>query len=581
MISGTDRKSIVLVSDFLSALSKAIKTSVIYPPEGTIPKEFKRICWEKLESSLAELESIDMEITRENISLDSEPIYSATKHDLNLARVLHRDGIRKLRISRGINYVEFSNFFNALLIAYSKRDGFEDIVNLLWEGDFDFIEYEAVDEMTVVELDSMLKELESEESVSEINKTLAELGAFTAVDSQVEERESRQRLLSEITSPTARQILENISKFSEEENSDIVLLIEQDKQVAVEFSAIDLLFDIAVGDKNYSDFTKTCDTIDNTFSKIFESENFPLLVYMVRKLRESTEILLESNRQRAERLRESFHRCGDRIRITKLTEILNRSEHENLEEVSAYLDELDASALSQLLWMLGELSFFPARKTVCELLEVKGRQRPDIIAASIYDSRWYVVRNTAIILGEIGTESSVTPLKKAAEHDDERVRWEASQSLIRLDSTIARRALMPRLYDESDRIRRVVVQHFQRVGFRDAYPTIKEIIDAGGFKDKEPPEQKDFLDAYGAIGGSEALKDLKKMARKWTPFGGESTKILKEMAVLAIGMQDSEDAVALLSSWARKSGSDLGNWANAAFRRYEHRQKKKTRRAVS
>ncbi len=579
MITDTDRKSAVLVSDFLSALARAIKTSVMYPPEGTIPKEFKRICWEKLERAFAEIESIDLEVNRDTFVLGTETVYTAEKRDLNLARILHRDGIRKLRISKGIDYSEFRVFFNALLTAHSNREG-ADIVNLLWEGDFDFIEYDALDEITVVELDSMMRELESEESIAEINKTLAELGGVAVSEAGASESLARQRALADIASPEARHILENISKFAEEENSEIVSMIERDKQVAVEFAAVDLLFDIAIGEKEYTDFIKTCDTIDNVFNKIFECENFPLLVYTVRKLRETAESLAERNRQRAERLRESYHRCGDRIRISRLTEILNRSEHENLEEVTAYLDELDSSALSQILWMLGELIFFPARKTVCELLEIKGRQRPDIVASSIYDSRWYVVRNTAIILGEIGTESSVTPLKKASEHDDERVRWEAAQSLIRIDSASARKALMPRLTDESDRIRRVTAQYFRRIRYKDAYPALRKLVDSRQFGRKESLEQKDFLDAIAATGGSEGLRDLKKIALKWMPFSGEAGKMLKEMAVLAIALQDDEDAVKLLTSWAQKKG-DLERWATAALRRHEHRLKRNARRAVS
>lgn len=579
MITDIDKKSAVLVSDFLSALARAIKTSVMYPPEGTIPKEFKRICWEKLESTFAEIESIDLDVNRDTFALGSETVYTAEKRDLNLARILHRDGIRKLRISKGLDYSEFRGFFNALLSAHSNREG-EDIVNLLWEGDFDFIEYDAIDEITVVELDSMMKEFESEESIAEINKTLAELGGLAESGADESESLARQRALANIASPEARQILENISKFTEEENSEIVSLIERDRQVAVEFAAVDLLLDIAIGEREYTDFIKTCDTIDNVFNKIFECENFPLLVYTVRKLREAAESLAETNRQRAERLRESYHRCGDRIRISRLTEILNRSEHENLEEVTAYLDELDSSALSQILWMLGELHYFPARKTVCELLEVKGRQRPDIIASSIYDSRWYVVRNTAIILGEIGTESSVTPLRKASEHDDERVRWEAAQSLIRVDTASARKALMSCLTDESDRIRRVAAQYYRRIRYKDAYPVLKKLVDSRQFKQKETPEQKDFLDAIAATGGSDGLRDLKKIARKWMPFSGDAGKMLKEMAVLAIALQDDEDAVKLLTSWSQKKG-DLGNWATAALRRYEHRQKRNARQAVS
>jgi hypothetical protein len=288
---------------------------------------------------------------------------------------------------------------------------------------------------------------------------------------------------------------------------------------------------------------------------------------MLEKYRETSESLGKDARLRAERLRQSLNRCGDRIRVTKLTEILNRSEDEDLDGVRSYLEQLDWNALAQLLWMLGELQYFPARRMLCDLLQDKGRLRPDIISGAVYDHRWYLVRNAAHILGQIGTDKCVPGLKHATIHEDERVRWEATLSLCSINTRAANDALIPLLADESDRIRRGVAHHIGKSKVSSAQKALLSIVTDKQFKFCEPAEQREYLNALALAGDHEAFQCLKKMAGKRLLFGGETARRIRDFAFHALALREDDEVDVLLAKWSERSRRDLKALAQGALAR--------------
>lgn len=570
-LSESRRLHTAKVAEFLSAITRALKASVLYPPEGSIPQEFKRTCRERLEGALAELEMIDLQINHKGIVFEGEEVSGSANGEANLAELLHRDGIRMLRLRVGITEEEFERFFTALRAVFADRNGYQDIVNLLWEGDFDNIEYEAVDELTVAEVEFGPEDVFEIPDAVYSEAILAEKSIYdeTSVEESPEGGSLEHSSLASDAGGVflAAGIFENIQRFSHEESAEIAALIARDRDITVEFSAINTLFDIAVAERESAGFLETCDTLDSMFNRLLTAENFPLMVYMLRKFKETSASMLETSRQRSERFRNSFHRCGDRIRISRLTEILNRSESEDMDSVRSYLEELDWSAVSQLLWMLGELKYFPSRKLVCDLLKAKGRKKPEIIAGAIYDTRWYVVRNTAIVLGEIGTDKCIQPLKKASQHEDERVRWEAVSALCKIDTDASRDALAGRLSDDSERVRLLALRHLSEKAYEPAYEAIETLANCREFEMLPPPEQKELLKALASTGGDKSFEYLKKLATRRNLFRSETIKRLKEMAVNALARLEGEQVDRLLENWMNKRRGDLRIWASRALAR--------------
>lgn len=69
------------------------------------------------------------------------------------------------------------------------------------------------------------------------------------------------------------------------------------------------------------------------------------------------------------------------------------------------------------------------------------------------DARWFVARNAAALLGELGSPEAEQPLSELLHHDDERVRHAATIALMRLGTSRSMPAIEQALHDSAPQIR--------------------------------------------------------------------------------------------------------------------------------
>ncbi|MBD3218069.1 MAG: hypothetical protein GF310_07315 [candidate division Zixibacteria bacterium] len=556
----TERGTTESLSEFFNVFSKGIKTSLIYPPDNPIPREFKRSGWNKLKKHLQHFGSIEIDIDSDSFLDRGSIIHNAPSREENLPRILHRDGIRRLLFRDTLEQSEWEQFFDDILTVIRAGDDYEDLVNLFWQRDFANIDYDVVDNFSLAEIEDDYTGRQSQE---------VEYSDVIFSESRVENENALDALNDQSTNefddiPADQDsiaMFKNIQEFSSAERSHLEELMAADADLIIEFEAIDLVFDILLSEDEMTGFDESVETIDSMFDKMLENEQFPLLVYLIKRMKECHSEICKNSQTFASKFKDSLARVGDRIRIAKITNLLNSGENCDLDGIRLYLEELEWESLPSLIWMLGELNYFPARKMVIEALANKGRQRIDIIGNAIYDSRWYVIRNAALILGEIGNPKGLSYLRKAMEHFDERVRWEAVAAIEKLASLSDLEILLPHLRDDSQRIRHKIIEMFSTNCFKPAFDRISIIIKSGSFNDMEYEEQRDFLKALALTGEKDALPILKKMVKKINLFSSESVEKKKEAALHAISLIEIPEAWEFIEYTAKKKKGSLGNLA--------------------
>jgi hypothetical protein len=560
------------IEDFLNVFSKGIKTSVLYPPENAIPREFKQSCWKKLKSYLNEYGYLSLDVYPESFKERQHVIFKAPSREENLAGLLHRDGIRHLTFKADLEHVEWEGFFDDILTVFRDRDNYEDLVNLFWQRDFLSIEYDAVDDFSFAEYSGAFGSKSSPDiEYVDIVLTESQVEAANPLDAlNPEKPDSSESSLEQ--NAFYDRLFVNIQKFSSEERQYVESLLARDEELVIEFEAIDLIFDVLRSEKELGNFDESIEAIQTMFDKMLESEQFPLLVFMVKRMKAALEDIRQKSATQAEKLKDCLARSGDRIRIAKITNLLNRSANKNLDGIRLYIEELDWDSLPSLIWMLGELNYFPARKMLIQALVNKGRERIDVIGNAVYDSRWYVIRNCVLILGEIRSARAITYLKKPLEHFDERVRWEALIAIEKIDSPKGFEHLIPLLFDESDRIRDKVIELFASNSYGPAFKALSGMVSANDFVHFDIDEQKNIILAMGLSGGEEAIPLLKKIIRKRRLFGAEKFERQKEAAILALFHIGSQTAVEFLGKLAKKKRGAVARYAHLALEKLERRQ---------
>ncbi|MEP6835951.1 MAG: HEAT repeat domain-containing protein [Gemmatimonas sp.] len=136
------------------------------------------------------------------------------------------------------------------------------------------------------------------------------------------------------------------------------------------------------------------------------------------------------------------------------------SDRDTLISILARTGELGGKALVEQLMSSQDR---PARRAYFDAIVTQDSGVSQLREA-LNDSRWYVVRNAAALLGEMGMTESDSALIPLLAHLDERIRIAAARALTRLRTARGLSALQLRLTDTNGEVRRLAAASFALSG---------------------------------------------------------------------------------------------------------------------
>lgn len=171
----------------------------------------------------------------------------------------------------------------------------------------------------------------------------------------------------------------------------------------------------------------------------------------------------------------------------------------------------------------------------------------EALVQMLADPRWYVVRQAAEFLGELGTDEAERPLAELLRHDDERVRRTATRALSRIESTFTLDAVARAVVDSSSTVRLEAVMGLATRKTGRAGALLVKAID--GEDDQEV--QYAILDALGRVATPEAVQKLSKAAEAASGLFASRKNIgLRVAAVYALGEARTAGALTALHALA-------------------------------
>lgn len=207
------------------------------------------------------------------------------------------------------------------------------------------------------------------------------------------------------------------------------------------------------------------------------------------------------------------------------------------------------------------------RKTLNNILVRMGKEIVPQLLERLSDERWYVVRNTVRILGEIGESHGVEDaLRSPLVHKDPRVRKETVRalSMIRGPETIN---LMKSVLDDSDGS--VVELALVSLGLLGDEGSVQALIDLVETR-ADSGVGREAVRALGRIGSRKAVTFLIKNLEKRGWFLGKRDDDLKVMCVSALADAGTPDAVRALEAGLSSSRDAVRNACEEELRRIRH-----------
>src|SRR6266576_3472838 len=151
----------------------------------------------------------------------------------------------------------------------------------------------------------------------------------------------------------------------------------------------------------------------------------------------------------------------------------------------------------------------------------------DQLVHMLEHSQWFVVRNVAELIGELGMDDAVPALGKCLDHEDERVRKAVGLALAKIGTRGAAEPLRRALRDRSQEVR---MQVAVGIGGRKSSALAMPLVVAME-EEKDEAVVRELILALGRIGSPDAVQALIKWAQPTGRFFGRKPSELRVAAV--------------------------------------------------
>lgn len=546
-----------------TVLAKAAKSSRLYPPDHEIRQRFLEELYQSLEYALTIRTEIRLEIRKSEVRAENESIFQADGRDDVVPGLLYWDGLRQLSFQAGLDREELRGFLQAIAEADSLREaGQDDLATLLWQRNFSHIAHVAIDDL-----------LSPEESALDLSDIPVEFtgSAFGEIDMEMHHivdlatiervgEEAVRELFSEVNSveETVRFTvpLEDIESIRAElavESEPArrwadflrilgeVLILSDD---ATRAETIKLLHTQAIHRLSAGDLAVAIDAFE--LIRAFPERTSTLGSATETAIRKA--LSLEMEPHVAAEVAKRFDTGNDAL--SELSRLASLTLHQ---------------AIPTFCEILGALESATARRRLITLLIEKGRGHVELLKPYLEDPRWYLVRNVALILGEIGDEAAVDSLRGAISHRDRRVRKEVAKAVSQCAGPRARSLLVYVLHDSEPALRRWAARTI--VAEASAATALRAILESKDFEARELEEKIDFWEAYAYAGRDNSvdyLRDLLEAKKLWR---AKYPHQVRAALCQALGIAGGPVALSLLRSLRKDRSQEVRAAAESALTR--------------
>jgi HEAT repeat protein len=225
------------------------------------------------------------------------------------------------------------------------------------------------------------------------------------------------------------------------------------------------------------------------------------------------------------------------------------------------LQRAGADGVEVLLDLLVAAPTIPERQAIFAALR-EMKEGTDQLVHMLAHPQWFVVRNVAELVGELGLEDTVPTLSKLLDHADERVRKAVALALAKIGSRAVAEPLRRALRDKSPGVR---IQAALGVGGRKSSALAMPLVVA--MEEEEDQEvERELLLALGRIGSADAVQALIKVAQPAGRLFGRKPAALRMAAVEALRIAATPAAIGTLQGLADDGDKEVRLMAQEALK---------------
>ena len=232
--------------------------------------------------------------------------------------------------------------------------------------------------------------------------------------------------------------------------------------------------------------------------------------------------------------RQALDRLGESMAMRETAALIGDVDEDGWTAISAVIGTIGVASVEALRAVVAVEHDTLATTRAGDAIVGFGKRSVPRLAPLVADSRWFVQRRGARLLGRIGSADAVPLLQPMLRLNDPRLVREAVSALGLIHDPAAARAVHTVLRAATGVVRKAVIEAL--VGERDprVVPMLVQILEESEPLGRDHDVVIETIDGLGTVGTDAAVPILVKMAQRRKFFGGKKLRALKERSVDAL-----------------------------------------------
>ena len=547
------------VHELLRLFGKAARAHQMYLPNNPVYKAAHDALRAGFVPVWEQDDQLVLTFTESEVKYEGETVLEeTTRGSDSLPWLFYKDGVRELRLQPGFETQELDRLLSILQRVRKASPDEDDLLTLLWQGDFELLRYRYVD-------------LSVEASVP-----LADGGEALRNSSEMGERNVGGMLRGDGADDTGgeRSGVVSMSDF------DATLYFLDDREIeylrteiAREYgddlrrNVVNLLLDIYEQQAEPGVRTEVAEIIDNLMVHMLAAGQFANVAYLVRESliasRRAVDLVVDAN----DRLAQLPARLSAPEALTQLLEALNESvELPSNADVIELFEQLRGNALGTILDWLGKQQNARLRPMLEQAASRLASQHTAELVKLILSNKPHVALEAVRRAGSLQTPAAVAPLSKVLGDAPIDVRLATVQSLNEIGSAGALQALERAVEDQDRDVRVAAIRALQTRSYRPMLSRLDGMIKGRAIKEADLTEKMAIFEAYGTLCGEGGVAGLDSTLNSKSMFGRREDAEMRACAAVALGRIKSLSAVEALRKAVNEKDVVVRNAVSRALR---------------
>ncbi|HEY4131127.1 MAG TPA: HEAT repeat domain-containing protein [Gemmatimonadaceae bacterium] len=546
-----------LVQELLRLTSKAARAHQLYLPNNpvyqgaitTLRTGFRPL-WE-------ETDQLSLTFTENEIRWFDAVVSDSSgvaKSSDSLAWLFYKDGVRELTMLRGFEENEVVKFLEIILRARKGGADEDDLVTMLWESDFLFLQYKYVD-------------LLSDGSGGD---DLADGGEQSPPPAADAVRQSTREAVEESRAGG----LVNMADFDgtlyfldqreiEYLESELAREYSQDLRTNV----VSVLLDIFESQPDPEIRAEVLDNIQTLLVYLLAAGHFRGVAYALREVQSAVQRVGPITPEQRDKLASLPERLSAPETLGQLLQALDTAPSlPPNEELIELFDQLRPAALETVFLWLAKLQndrLRPLLETAAgrlaaantaELVRLIQVGEPDVSSEAIRRAGALKAQVAVLAIGRVLGESDVARRQLAV------------QALTEIASPGALQALEKAVEDDDRDVRVTAIRALTLRGYRPVLPRLESVVKGKAVRDADLTEKMAFFEAYGSLCGDGGVAYLDSVLNGKSLLGRREDSEIRACAAIALGRVNSPKAQEALRKASVEKDVVVRNAVNRALR---------------